>query len=103
MSPRSFFQRSLQITDLLFVAPSATPVISLLLPSSSSPAVRKQVKAVKDKSAAAAATVSEAAADATEKVKEQVAPVAEAGKQKAEELQEGVRTRAKAAKNKADE
>ncbi|GAA5957144.1 hypothetical protein JCM3765_005419 [Sporobolomyces pararoseus] len=78
-------------------------LISLLLPSSNSPAVQKQVKNVKQKSTAVAATVSDAASDAAEKVKEQVAPVAEAGKQKVEELQEGVRTRAKAAQKKVDE
>ncbi|GAA5914439.1 uncharacterized protein JCM6883_004797 [Sporobolomyces salmoneus] len=78
-------------------------LISLLLPSSSSPAVRKQVETVKKQSTAVAEKVSEVATDAAEKVKEQVAPVAEAGKQKVEELQEGVRTRAKSAKNKTEE
>ncbi|GAA5872764.1 hypothetical protein JCM16303_006822 [Sporobolomyces ruberrimus] len=78
-------------------------LISLLLPSSSSPAVQKSVKTVKAKASTAATTVSDVASDATEKVKEQVAPIAEAGKQKVEELQEGVRTRAKSAKTKTDE
>lgn len=81
----------------------AVTVISLLLPSSSSPAVQKSVKTVKAKASTAATTVSDVASDATEKVKEQVAPIAEAGKQKVEELQEGVRTRAKSAKTKTDE
>ncbi|GAA5935602.1 calnexin [Sporobolomyces koalae] len=78
-------------------------LISLLLPSSSSPAVKKSVETVKEKTAVAAKTVSQVTSDAAEKVQEQVAPIAEAGKDKVEQVKSGVRTRAKSAKQQLDE